>query len=165
MSTQQVEIDQRIVQIKLKVDQIESILGIPTFGPPSNDEANKLLIHETLSQIKKMKESILQKNKHIEAYLQFSSKERVRKMTRWVLQSGTKSTWSNRWRTSQTRSPKYRSILRRSHLSSIRSKTLRYSPPVMKENTRRLGGQRHNQLGSEGGGSAQAYQRHGSCRV
>lgn len=75
MSTQQVEIDQRIVEIKLKVDQIESILGIPTFGAPSKDEANKMLIHETLAHVKKMKEGILQKNKNIEAYLQFSSKE------------------------------------------------------------------------------------------
>jgi hypothetical protein len=72
----QQEIDERIIDLKRRVEVIENMIGVHALPPGDQSLFAKQTILETLQSVKEMREQAMAKNKNIEAYLKEHSKKR-----------------------------------------------------------------------------------------
>lgn len=83
----QIDIDEKILALKKRVEHIEQLIGISTGMPEENDEAAKKTILQILSEVKNIKDQMISASsssttpKGLGSYLQLYSDASLTQMT------------------------------------------------------------------------------------
>jgi hypothetical protein len=89
----QQEIDERIIDLKRRVEVIEQMIGVHSLIPGDQAQFAKQAVLDALQTVKEMKEQALGKNKSIELYLKEHSRLCIIQAITSGSPSRTKAVW------------------------------------------------------------------------
>lgn len=70
----QQEIDERIIELKRRVEAIEQMVGVHSLAPAEQGQYARQTILDALQTVRDVREQVMTKNKNIETYLREHSR-------------------------------------------------------------------------------------------